>query len=99
MEIDKKKLDAFVARLRKEQRCSKNEKPFFNFSRDVFHNDDPCYFCGFTGRVPGEGRYIYSPLAEIDDATDEEVQKAIILFCGKCFEKIENMEIMECDFE
>ena len=99
MEIDKKKLDSFVEKLRKEQGITDEQKPFFSFSRDISHKDEPCYFCGFTGRVPGEGRYIYSPRAEDDEASEKEVMAAAILFCGKCQEKIEDMEIMECDFE
>jgi hypothetical protein len=96
-EFNKKKFDAFVERLKKEQPW--NEKPFFSYSRDIGHKDEPCYFCGFTGRIPGEGRYIYSPLAEDEEASENQVMAAAILFCGKCESKIEELDVVECDFE
>lgn len=96
MEFDEKKLDALVKKLKAEQ---EREKPFFSYSRDVCHKDEPCHFCGFTGRVHGEGRYIYSPLALMEDLSDAEVMKAAILFCGKCSQKIEDSDKLEMDFE
>jgi len=98
-ELDEKKLLEFIERLKGEQQIEDEELPFFSYSRDIFHKHESCYFCGFTGNIRGEGRYIYSPLCLDDEATEEEVMKVAILFCGKCQEKIEDKDVLNMNFE
>jgi len=102
-EFDRKKLDALVEKLRKDQGITDEAKPFFSFGRDVSHKNEPCYFCGFMGNIHGEGRYIHSPLSELaqDDGsiTEAQVMAAAILFCGKCEGIIDKLGVLEMDFD
>lgn len=101
VDFEKQKLTALVEKLRKEQYIEGEQKPFFSFGRDVYHKKELCFFCGFTGNIHGEGRYIYSPLsdmAEEDGLTQKQVMAAAIFFCGACLKNIEELDLLEIDF-
>ena len=101
--FDRTKLDALVEKLRKDAGITDEAKPFFSFGRDISHHGEPCFFCGFTGNVHGEGRYIHSPLSELsqddDSITEAQVMAAAIVFCGKCEGIMDKLDVLEMDFD
>ena len=74
-------------------------KPFFSYNRDVFHKEEPCYFCKTTKCEEVGGRYLYSAISpdEAEYVSPDEYQKQLIPFCGDCEETLD--EYMECDME